>query len=218
MGRWVGVCSAHACIVWCRWCTLQQLGTDARQHGSQCPAAGYAYLWDYAHAGMIETFDYLTNMATYPAAVDRPAASFLQLAPCASGHTCGIKGYILDMLAHGVPASKISAGLSISGLPGQGGCGSAAECMHPCNSASCGCTGRFDPAGAVSGAGWTQATLHEFLEFLDTKGVRSIDIWTGGALVSPEAVEICDWIIVELRRWRHGGGPQQRRAGVDVVE
>jgi hypothetical protein len=44
--------------------------------------------------------------------------------------------------------------------------------------------------------------LKEFLGFLEQEGVRSIDIWTGGALVSPEAVEICDWFIDELRQWR----------------
>jgi hypothetical protein len=153
---------------------------------------------------MIDAFDWMTSMSTYPAAVDRPATSFLQSEPCASGHLCGMKGYIQDMLKHGVPAAMISAGLSISGLPGQGGCGSVAECMHGCNSVACGCTGKYDPAGPVSGAGWTQPALREFLEFLDSQGVRSIDIWTGGALVSPQAVEICDWFILELRRWRHG--------------
>jgi hypothetical protein len=42
----------------------------------------------------------------------------------------------------------------------------------------------------------------EFLDFLDVEKVRSIDIWTGGALVSPEAVDICDWFIDALQRGR----------------
>jgi hypothetical protein len=50
-----------------------------------------------------------------------------------------------------VPAEKISAALSISGLPGQGGCGSRAECYHACTSSACGCTGKYDPKGEVSG-------------------------------------------------------------------
>ena len=180
-----------------------ELGTDIDQSCFRggCPESQYSYEWDFVP--MIGTFSWFSTMSTYPAAVDRPAAQFLQAEPCASGHLCGIKGYITDLKNHGVPTEKISAALSISGLPGQGGCGSRAECYHGCNGNACGCTGKFDPKGEVSGAGWTQPSLREFLEFLDAEGVRSIDIWTGGALVSPEAVEICDWFIDELKRWRH---------------
>lgn len=128
-----------------------ELGTDIDQSCFRggCPATGYSYLWDYVP--MISTFSWFSTMSTYPAAVDRPAAEFLQAAPCAAGHTCGLKGYILDLKSHGVPAEKISAALSISGLPGQGGCGSRAECYHACTSSACGCTGKYDPKGEVSG-------------------------------------------------------------------
>ena len=176
-----------------------ELGTDIDQSCFRggCPSAGWSYLWDYVP--MIETFDYFTAMSTYPANVDRPASAFLEAQACSGGHTCGVKGYILDLLSHGMPPEKISAGLSISGLPDQNGCGTAAE---GCGSVT-GCTGPYDPDGAVSGAGWTQPSLRSFLDFLDVHKVTSIDIWTGGAMVGPKSVEICNWMIDELRKWRH---------------
>ncbi len=40
-------------------------------------------------------------------------------------------------------------------------------------------------AGNATHTGWTQAYLRQFLAFLDSKGVRSIDIWTGACLALP---------------------------------
>eukprot|EP01050_Picozoa_sp_SAG11_P016629 SAG11_NODE_2294_length_3556_cov_3.734741_2_plen_138_part_00 len=99
-------------------------------------------------------------------------------------------------------ASKISAGLSISGLPGQIGCGAA----HDGCGTVAGCNASYDPDGRSSGSGWTQDSLRDFLNFLDRQGVASIDIWTGDAFELPESVAICHWLIDELRRWRHGPG------------
>jgi hypothetical protein len=139
--------------------------------------------------------------AQYPSNHDRPAVANLEPVPCAANasHTCGIKGYILDLLKRGMPASKISAGLSISGLPGQIGCGAARD---GCGTVG-GCNASYDPDGAISGSGWTKASLRDFLNFLDTHSVVSIDIWTGDAFELPESVAICHWLIDELRLWRH---------------
>ena len=45
--------------------------------------------------------------------------------------------------------------------------------------------------------------MRAFLEFLDSKGVTRLDIWTGDALILVQSVAICDWFVDELRRWRH---------------
>lgn len=86
------VCRMCFGVLWCAWCILAhelaplavrrphgiELGTDIDQSCFRggCPAGGWSYLWDYEP--MIETFDWFTDMATYPANVDRPAASFLE--------------------------------------------------------------------------------------------------------------------------------------------
>ena len=110
-----------------------------------------------------------------------------------------IKSYITTMLDNGVPVEKIAPGLSASGLPGQIGCGEPSD--------GCGtmdrCSGPFRANGSMSGAGWTQPTLREFLDFLDSKNITRLDIWTGDALILVQSVAICDWFIDELRRWRH---------------
>ena len=185
-----------------------QLGTDIDQSclklpgfpGPDCGPTEWSYEWDYA--SMIPAFDYFTEMATYPSNHDRPAAENLQPAPCvaAPNRTCGIKGYILDLIAHGMPRHKISTGLSVSGLPGQIGCG---EPSDGCGTIP-GCNASFNPHGSMSGSGWTRSSLREFLAFLDREGVTSIDLWTGDAFELPESVAICSWIIEELRAWRHG--------------
>ena len=118
-----------------------------------------------------------------------------------SGRLTTLKGYILDLLQRGMPAHKISAGLSVSGSPRQIGCG---EPRDGCGTVP-GCNASYDPCGSTSGSEWTQPSLREFLDFLDVHNVRSIDIWTGASLEYPESVAICDWVIVELRRWRHNG-------------
>ena len=58
--------------------------------------------------------------------------------------------------------------------------------------------------GTTSG-GWSNQTLHEFLEFLDRVGVRSIDIFgTSGALPDAGiANSECSWFLDQLRWWKH---------------
>lgn len=65
-----------------------ELGTDIDQSCFRggCPATGYSYLWDYVP--MISTFSWFSTMSTYPAAVDRPAAEFLQVV-CAAATPVG---------------------------------------------------------------------------------------------------------------------------------
>ena len=104
-----------------------------------------------------------------PSNSDLPAASNVER----------IKSYITTMLDKGVPVEKIAPGLSASGLPGQIGCGEPSD--------GCGtmdrCSGPFRANGSMSGAGWTQPTLREFLDFLDSKNITRLDIWTGDALI-----------------------------------
>lgn len=57
--------------------------------------------------------------------------------------------------------------------------------------------------GSMSGAGWTKASLYDFLGFLDDNKVTRVDLWTGNALINVQSVAICDWFIDELRAWRN---------------
>ena len=52
----------------------------------------------------------------------------------------------------------------------------------------------------VTAQGWTQASLRDFLDFLDSVGVRSIDMWTSN--LSDNDLNTCAWFLPELRRWR----------------
>ena len=67
--------------------------------------------------------------------------------------------------------------------------------------------------GTVAG-GWTDDTLHAFLLWLDTVGVRSIDIWCGGGLVGGNGgcntlssgvhgvAQPCTWFLRRITEWR----------------
>lgn len=115
--------------------------------------------------------------------------------------------YVLDMIARGVPTHQISAGLSVSGLPGAIGCGEPRDgcgTLAGCNAS--GSVRRFDPHGSMSGAGWTRESLRDFLRFLDAHNVTSLDLWTGAAMTYRESAAICAWFIDELRAWRHRRG------------
>lgn len=72
------------------------------------------------------------------------------------------EGLVLDQLLNGVDAAsgQLSPGLWLS------------ACQ----------------AGNATRTGWTQAYLRQFLAFLDSKGVRSIDMWTGARPTSHSAV------------------------------
>ena len=71
-------------------------------------------------------------------------------------------------------------------------------------------------AGPCCCIGLPARDLREFLDFLDSKGIHKLDLWTGDALILVQSVAICDWFIAELRRWRHkpDGGPLAVGPGV----
>ena len=60
-----------------------------------------------------------------------------------------------------------------------------------------GCT----PDGTTTNRGWTEATLREFLSFLDEKGVRVVTIWTSDAFLMPRTTFTCPWFMPLLRDW-----------------
>ena len=60
--------------------------------------------------------------------------------------------------------------------------------------------------------GWTQPYLRKLLRFLDSKGVRSVDIWTSNQTTHGErcqepcpAAPTCEWVYSELRAWKVRG-------------
>jgi hypothetical protein len=166
--------------------------------------------WDYPLA--LPYIDLVTNMATYPMMhttdgdsgwcaafpnttwchagcedfVDHltPAYKYLEQEECdPDRHTvaqwCGLKGQVQDMIDAGAdPASgQLSPGMWMN------------NCVK---------TSQF-PDG-VTAQGWTQPSLRAFLDFLDSVGVRSIDMWTSN--LSDNDLDTCDWFVPELRRWR----------------
>lgn len=59
--------------------------------------------------------------------------------------------------------------------------------------------------GTMTGGGWTQAALREFLSYLDKKGVKVVTIWTNDAFLLPETTGTCEWFVPELRKWALNG-------------
>jgi hypothetical protein len=51
----------------------------------------------------------------------------------------------------------------------------------------------------VTAQGWTQSSLRAFLSYLDSVGVRSVDLWTSNLAANDMAT--CSWFLPELRRW-----------------
>ena len=92
---------------------------------------------------------------------------------------CGMKGQVQNMLDAGADAAsgQLSPGIWMNN------CVNTTE--HPLG---------------VTAQGWTQASLRDFLDFLDSVGVRSIDMWTSN--LSDNDLNTCAWFLPELRRWR----------------
>lgn len=167
--------------------------------------------WDYPLA--LPYIDVVTNMATYPMMhttdgnsswckdspnvtwchtgvenfVDHltPAYKYMDQVQCdPSRHTvaqwCGMKGQVQNMIDAGAdPASgQISPGIWMN------------NCFKS----------RLFSDG-VTAQGWTRDSLRDFLDYLDTVGVRSIDIWTSN--LSENDLNTCSWFLPELKRWRH---------------
>ena len=55
--------------------------------------------------------------------------------------------------------------------------------------------------GTTTNRGWTEATLREFLSFLDEKGVRVVTIWTSDAFLMPSTTFTCPWFMPMLHDW-----------------
>ena len=117
--------------------------------------------------------DKLTDMGTYNAGGNTTASrqAALAIRECPSPQNkitqwCGLEGQVFNHLKpqQGTTPPQYSMGTS----NGQYSAG-----LSPNT-----CTDNSTVAG-----GWTNETLHSFLEWLDTVGVRSIDIWCGGGIV-----------------------------------
>ena len=135
--------------------------------------------WDWK--GAVDWGSALVNMGTYPGSWSKglsfPAAQYVESFPCPSypKKTCGLKGQVLDMLAHKVdPNDQLSPGL----WPG------------PCSA-----------DGLSTPNGWTKEALVSFLSFLDDKGVRSVTLWFNNALQQFKDGYTCPWFMPALLDW-----------------
>jgi hypothetical protein len=95
-----------------------------------------------------------------------------------------VEGLVLDQLANGV---DVASGQLSPGL-----------WFDQCSS-----------NGSLTETGWTQPYLRQLLQFLDAKGVRSIDIWTSNMTTHGEncpmpcpTAPTCAWVYSELRAWK----------------
>lgn len=144
--------------------------------------------------------DLFTDMGTYPLTGGPPlTAADLALQECpppANKLTrwCGLEGQVLNHLRplpdlrppeFGMAPGRYSVGLW------------PRSCIN----------------GTVAGQ-WTQETLHEFLVFLDSVGVRSLDVWCSGtadqggpAMPCPAIAGLgaCTWFTAELAWWKANG-------------
>ena len=149
--------------------------------------------WNYT--AYLPWADELLDMGSYwtvgHGAVRRGQNRSMGAVPCASlpihsakpkGRTCGVEGGIVDMLAHGARPDQIVPAVWLS---------------------------RCYSNGSMTLTGWTQAKLRRFLDFAHTKGVRSIAVWTDGAMsqIGPPVymgnpnLTTCKWFLPELLRW-----------------
>ena len=119
---------------------------------------------------------------------DPSLCAFSQVRTPPEWHSLGLwthaEGLVLDQLANGVDAAsgQLSPGLWLD---------------------TCSQDGKSTPRG------WTAPYLRKFLSFLDEKGVRSVDIWTGnltangaGCQAPCPASPSCDWVYHELHAWK----------------
>lgn len=136
----------------------------------------WSYLshWDL----FVNISDVLINMGGYPLSNHKesfPAAQKLKPYRCGNADRwCGIEGQVQDMLDHGVdPTFQLQPGISPDG-----------------------CTN-----GTTTSGGWTQPALAQYLDFLDTKGVRHLTLWTSDAFLLPATTFTCPWFMPMLKNW-----------------
>lgn len=143
------------------------------------PNGAQRYGADWAYPMVIPFMDFITDMTSYPLPwLGAPAANELTIRPCDPamhflGKWCNIEGLIQNQIDNGVDTSsgQLSPGIWLNA-----------------------CTD-----GQKTKTGWTQPTLHAYLEFLDQKGVRALDVWTD----KPDpAAPTCGWVYTELAQWR----------------
>merc|ERR1712060_305823 len=119
-------------------------------------------------------------MGTYPmfseAQDDGGAHAHLPAVPCTYNRNvlCGLEGYVKDLINFGAKpeTGQVSPAIWLGG----------------CNATT-----------GLNGKGWNQAGLRQFLAFLDTVGVRSLDVWSSDA--NPQKQDYCPWEFAELERW-----------------
>jgi hypothetical protein len=144
--------------------------TGSKNYGGANSSA-WAFLWMIQP--QLKVFDFVSDMSTYPMfpeahGGDVPAYNHLHAKTCTYNkyEMCGLEGYVQDLLRFGASASSGQA--------------SPAVWLGDCA-----------PNGALNGQGWDQNVLRQFLSFLDTVGIRSVDVWSGGA--HPESAGHCPW-------------------------
>jgi hypothetical protein len=165
------------CVCQAVWNRLPN-ATGSKNYGG-ANASAWTFLWDIQP--QLKVFDFVSDMSTYPMfpearGGDVPAYNNLHAHNCTYNkyEMCGLKGYVRDLLRLGANPSSGQASPAVW----LGGC---------------------VPNGTLNGQGWNQDTLRQFLSFLDTVGIRSVDVWSGGA--HPESAGHCPWEFTELKRW-----------------
>jgi beta-fructofuranosidase len=151
---------------------------------------------------MVDMGTYFLGRPDLPAGItnatqERAQEVALRLRRCPPGGDeytayCGLEGQVMNHLFP-LPAANETA---VPEYPMRAADGQYSVGLWPVNCLN----------GTLSG-GWSNRTLHKFLVFLDTVGVRSIDIFgTGGAL--PDAGLAngqCSWFLDQLRWWKFNG-------------
>jgi hypothetical protein len=181
-GKTVGTCVETAPANVSHPWTPRTLNNDTMWHS-------YMFAWDYFLS--LSYMDVVTNMATYPMRhttdgdnswckgfpanttpcatgvenfVDHltPAYKYLEQEECnprahTVGKWCGLKGQVQDMIDSGADAAsgQLSPGIWMN---------------------NCHISAEF-PSG-ITAQGWTEESFKSFLTYLDTVGVRSLDMWT----------------------------------------
>ena len=155
--------------------------SDPGKESTKDKAWSYLTDWDM----FVNISDVLINMGGYPLGNHKqsyPAAEKLQPYHCGNANRwCGIEGQVEDMLRHGVdPKFQLQPGISPDG---------------------CTTTNVSSNSSGVTGGGWTEVALGEYLDYLDLKGVRTLTIWTSDAFLLPSTTFTCPWFMPMLRNW-----------------
>eukprot|EP01045_Picozoa_sp_COSAG04_P005523 COSAG04_NODE_257_length_18753_cov_7.516857_8_plen_1972_part_00 len=157
-------------------------------NGSDPNMTQVVYTSAWAYPAYIPWADVITDMSTYwngaPWKPWDPAPVRTPAGMHELEHWSHAEGLVLDQLANGVDAAsgQLSPGLWFD------------QCASN---------------GSMTRTGWTQPYLRKLLRFLDSKGVRSVDIWTSNQTTHGERCQMpcptaptCEWVYTELRTWK----------------